>query len=71
VFSTHEPDHALTHADRALLLAEGKPLALDASDRALTESNVAQLYGVNVRRVMAGGARSVFVVEEGRPGERR
>jgi len=71
VFSTHEPDHALTHADRALLLAEGKPLALDASDRALTEANVSQLYGVGVRRVMAGGARSVFVVEEARPGERR
>lgn len=64
VFSTHEPDHALAHADRALLLADGKPLALDQSDRALTEANVARLYGVAVRRVEAGGARRVFIVED-------
>jgi iron complex transport system ATP-binding protein len=64
VFSTHEPDHALAHADRALLLAGGKPLALDATERALTEGNVARLYGVVVRRVDVGDARRVFIVDD-------
>jgi iron complex transport system ATP-binding protein len=63
VFSTHEPDQALTHADRALLIADGRPLALDAVERALTAENVARLYRVRVRSVDAGGNRRVFVSE--------
>jgi iron complex transport system ATP-binding protein len=65
VFSTHEPDHALAHADRALLLADGHPLALDVVERALTAANVERLYRVPVRTVDAGGARRVFVPREG------
>jgi iron complex transport system ATP-binding protein len=61
VFSTHEPDHALAHADRALLLAEGRPLALDAVERALTAENVERLYRVAVRRVEVGASRRIFV----------
>jgi len=61
VFSTHEPDQALAHADRALLLADGRPLALDAVERALTAENVERLYRVRVRSVDAGGNRRVFV----------
>jgi iron complex transport system ATP-binding protein len=61
VFSTHEPDHALAHADRALLLADGHPLALDVVDRALTAENVERLYRVPVRTVEAGGKRRIFV----------
>jgi len=63
VFSTHEPDQALAHADRALLLAEGRPLALDAVERALTAENVERLYRVRVRTVDAGRNRRVFVSE--------
>ena len=61
VFSTHEPDQALAHADRALLLVDGRPLALDAVDRALTAENVERLYRVRVRTVDAGPNRRVFV----------
>src|SRR5437899_2626330 len=61
VFSTHEPDQALAHADRALLLADGRPLALDAVERALTAENVERLYRVRVRSVDAGGNRRVFI----------
>jgi iron complex transport system ATP-binding protein len=61
VFSTHEPDQALAHADRALLLADGRPLALDAVDRALTAENVERLYRVRVRTVEAGANRRVFL----------
>ena len=63
VFSTQEPDQALAHADRALLLAEGRPLALDAVSRALTAENVERLYRVRVRSVDAGANRRVFVSE--------
>jgi len=61
VFSTHEPDQALAHADRALLLADGRPLVLDAVERALTAENVERLYRVRVRSVDAGENRRVFV----------
>ena len=61
VFSTHEPDQALAHADRALLLADGRPLALDAVERALTAENVERLYRVRVRSIDAGGNRRVFI----------
>ena len=61
VFSTHEPDHALAHADRALLLADGRPLALDTVDRALSAENVGRLYRVPVRRVEMGGQRRIVV----------
>ena len=63
VFSTHEPDQALAHADRALLLADGRPLALDAVELALTAENVERLYRVRVRSVDAGLRRRVFVSE--------
>ena len=61
VFSTHEPDQALAHADRALLLADGRPLALDAVERALTAENVERLYRVRVRSVDVGENRRVFI----------
>jgi len=60
VFSTHEPEHALVHADRALLLAGGRPLACDAAATALTAENVTRLYGVPVRLVEVE-TRRVFV----------
>jgi iron complex transport system ATP-binding protein len=60
VFSTHEPEHALVHADRALLLADGRPLACDVAASALTAENVTRLYGVPVRLVQVE-TRRVFV----------
>jgi iron complex transport system ATP-binding protein len=61
VFSTHEPDHALVHADRALLLAGGAPLACDAAAVALTAENVSRLYGLRVELVAVDATRKVFV----------
>jgi len=60
VFSTHEPEHALAHADYALLLASGRPLAFDAASTALTADNVERLYGVAVDLVEVG-PRKLFV----------
>ncbi|MFI4888427.1 MAG: ABC transporter ATP-binding protein [Burkholderiales bacterium] len=49
LFATHEPDQALAHADRALLLADGRPLVLDSVERALTAEHIERLYGTPVR----------------------
>ena len=51
LFSTHEPDQALAHADRALLLCEGRMLALDSAERALTPENIERLYDTKVQLV--------------------
>jgi len=61
LFSTHEPDQALAHADRALLLAEGRMLALDTVERALTADNIERLYGTPVRLVRVGERRFACV----------
>ena len=64
LFSTHEPDQALVHADRALLLADGKPLALDVVGNALTADNIERLYRTPVRLVALDGHRYACVPVE-------
>lgn len=62
LFSTHEPDHALAHADRALLLHNGRPIALAPVADALTDETLSTLYGVAVRVTDVDGVRRVFPV---------
>ncbi|HEX6137970.1 MAG TPA: ABC transporter ATP-binding protein [Casimicrobiaceae bacterium] len=61
LFSTHEPDQALAHADRALLLADGRMLALDTVERALTAANIERLYRTPVRLVRLDARRYACV----------
>ena len=65
VFSTHEPDHALMHADRALLLQGGRPLAFDTVENALTVDNIERLYHTRVRVLDAGGRRICVPADDG------
>jgi len=55
LLSTHDPDHALAHADRALLLANGRMLAMAAVRDALTDETLTALYGVPVRVTEVAG----------------
>ena len=57
---THDPDHALEVADRALLLREGKVLAQGPSATVLTGKNLTVLYGlpVKVMHIEGGGLRA-------------
>jgi iron complex transport system ATP-binding protein len=64
LFSTHEPDQALAHADRALLLAGGRMIALDTVERALTAENIERLYGTPVCLVSFDGHRYACVPRE-------
>jgi len=61
LFSTHEPDQAIAHADRALLLADGGMLALDRVERALTTANIERLYRTPVRLVRIDARRYACV----------
>ena len=51
LFCTHDPDHALQCADRALLLHRGNVLALGTPREVVTAANLKQLYGVDVELI--------------------
>jgi len=68
LFSTHEPDQALAHADRALLLVDGKPLVLDSVDRALTAANIERVYGTPVRLVALDTGRYACIPYDAQTG---
>jgi iron complex transport system ATP-binding protein len=55
MFCSHDPDHALNHASRALLLHQGQVLAQGAPREVITADNLRTLYGVEVQFV--SGAR--------------
>ena len=51
LFCTHDPDHALRCADRALLLHGGNVLALGSPREVVTAANLKTLYGVDVELI--------------------
>ena len=51
---THDPDHALQVADRALLLRAGQALAIGPVREVLTSEHLSTLYGVPVTVTMNG-----------------
>ncbi len=51
LFCTHDPDHALQCADRALLLHRGNVLALGNPRAVVTAANLKTLYGVDVELI--------------------
>ncbi|MBL0121175.1 MAG: ABC transporter ATP-binding protein [Betaproteobacteria bacterium] len=51
LFCTHDPDHALQCADRALLLHHGNVLALGRPSEVMTAASLKTLYGVDVELI--------------------
>ena len=51
LFCTHDPDHALQCADKALLLHHGNVLALGNPREVITAANLKTLYGVDVELI--------------------
>jgi iron complex transport system ATP-binding protein len=49
LFSSHDPDHAFLCAHRALLLAEGRALAIGPPADVIRAETLERLYGVSVR----------------------
>ncbi len=63
LFTTHDPDQALAHADRVLLLGAGGLLAQGKPQEILTAESLRRLYGIEVTLVdlplPGGGSRRV------------
>ncbi len=51
VFTTHQPNHALAVADRALLMGEGDRSLIGDLASVMTEANLAALYHLPVRMI--------------------
>lgn len=57
----HDPNEAAAYADRAMLLAEGRVLAFDDNERALTPGLLEQAYGLKMELVTgSAGSRRIF-----------
>ncbi len=57
LFSSHDPDHALLSAHRALLLGEGRALEIGAPQQVIRTETLKRLYGVDVQVVAIEGGR--------------
>jgi iron complex transport system ATP-binding protein len=55
MMATHYPDHALSVADRVVLMKDGGVLTEGSPDSTITESNLKTLYGIDVRMVSTNG----------------
>jgi iron complex transport system ATP-binding protein len=53
LFSTHDPNHASRHADEALLVRDGRPLASGPVQQVLQQPLLEQLYGAPVQQLPA------------------
>jgi iron complex transport system ATP-binding protein len=49
LFSSHDPDHAFLGAKQALLLGEGRALAIGAPEEVVRSETLERLYGVSIR----------------------
>ena len=57
LFSSHHPEHAFLAASRALLLGEGRALALGSPREVIRPDTLERLYGVSVSVVELDGGR--------------
>ncbi|MGH8729787.1 MAG: ABC transporter ATP-binding protein [Burkholderiales bacterium] len=55
IFSSHDPDQALRHADSVLMLLEGNVIYSGRPDDVITSSNLRRVYGVDVEVVLLPG----------------
>lgn len=61
LFTTHDPNQALGHADRVALLRDGGVVATGPVGDVLTRERLAALYGAPVEAVTESGGRTAFL----------
>jgi iron complex transport system ATP-binding protein len=61
LFTTHDPNQALGHADRVALLRGGAVIAAGVASKILTSEQLAALYGAPVETVVEAGGRTAFL----------
>ncbi len=49
VMSSHMPDYALLYSSRVVLMNKGSFLAVDSPDKVITEGNLKEIYGIDVK----------------------
>lgn len=54
IFSTHDPNHALRHADRAMLIRNGATLVSGPCNDVITRETLQELYGAEIIKVGDG-----------------
>lgn len=64
LFTTHDPNQALRHADRVMMIREGRMLANGVAQDLLTPVRLMELYGVGIETVRDDAGRVAFL-----PGE--
>ncbi len=60
LFNTHYPEHALTRADRTLLLPKSGTPLFGSTAEVLTEENIAAVFGVDAYIGEAGGIKCIL-----------
>ncbi len=60
LFNTHYPEHALTRADRTLLLPKNAEPIFGPTSEVLTEENIAAVFGVDAYIGEAGGMKCIL-----------
>lgn len=58
IFSTHDPNHALRHADHALLIRDGSRLMHGPARDVITRDNLTALYGSAIHEVIGADERA-------------
>ncbi|WNJ90851.1 ABC transporter ATP-binding protein [Bosea sp. 685] len=61
LFTTHDPNQALAHADRVMLLREGQAIATGEAAAMLTPERLSELYGVAIETVRDADGRVAFL----------
>lgn len=64
IFTTHDPNHALRYADRAMLMRDGRLLADGAAGVVLTAEALAGMYGTEVAALRDVAHERAFFVAE-------
>jgi iron complex transport system ATP-binding protein len=61
LFTTHDPNQALRHADRAMLLRDGEAIATGETRALLTPERLRALYGVEIETIRDADGRTAFL----------
>ncbi len=61
LFTTHDPNQALRHADRVMMIRTGQALASGRANELLTPDRLEQLYGVPIETVRDGDGRIAYL----------
>ncbi|MDP3197257.1 ABC transporter ATP-binding protein [Tabrizicola sp.] len=61
LFTTHDPNQALRHADRVMMIRDGQAIASGGAMDLLTPERLQRLYGVGIETVRDGDGRIAFL----------